>query len=278
MAILSEKNDDFNKIFEKIVIYYYDVNIDTLYLPKKVKIDIGDLHIDDSEKYRKYCSLKEFYELRFITQIVKDKKFTVKDLCKDKSLAEIISNWVECGEIDDQQQDSMQRYDKMRLNSILENFLGSCYMKDLQKKNAYKFSVEAMLGFNKLLNSYTHMYYRWIRQGKIEKVPTYFISAVYQVFSEWAAYGECPISYSEIMKLYEHMYFSSHMQIMNKWKKLETSVKQYINYGKEYKIEGFDYVVNEIIVEELNRCEQRISERCNEKLGDKVRVHVIDFK
>lgn len=37
-------------------------------------------------------------------------------------------------------------------------------------------------------------------------------------------------------------------------------------------------IAEEIILKELNRCEQRISERCNEKPGDKVRVHVIDFK
>ena len=73
------------------------------------------------------------------------------------------------------------------------------------------------------------------------------------------------------------MRYTSNYTVEQEKRNLQQHIEEYQNIAAQHKDDG-DYVaINEILEQELKSCSSRISERCHERLGNKIKMIEIGF-
>ena len=213
-------------------------------------------------------NLEQFYQLRFITSIIKEGRWRMDELPEGKSIDSVIEEWLQTGVVDIGEKENQKSADERKLGEILITCLGSEICARFRKKGVYKLKIGMMIKFNELLNSYSEKWNRKMSQGKTEEVSDRVIISVYQILDEWADDDECPLTEADVIGCFEKKYYASLSVVNKEWKKLILEIKENIELGKEYVQVGGNIIANKIIVEELKHCRKRINQRCGE-IGEK---------
>ena len=214
-------------------------------------------------------NLKHFYQLRFITAVIKSKRYKLEDLSRVTDLDKIIEEWQRIGLVESSEANNLKDADSKKLTEIFKVYLGEEACAKINRKGSYKLTVSMMIGFNELLNSYSEKWSRTIRQGKSEQVHFKLISDVYQILDEWASDKECPLSTSDVLVCYEKMFYTSRSLISRELRGLRYEIVSDIRLGEDNKKDGANVILNKIILEELKQCRQKIRQRCDSEFGDK---------
>lgn len=228
----------------------------------------------EDERY----NLKQFYQLRFITSVVKKGRYKIDDLPQNKEFSDIIADWEEKDIIKEDEEEKMKAADKRKLGEIFETYLGKENRSKIQRKGSYKLRLDMMKEFNDLLNAYSEKWNRNIRKGEIEDVSINNITSVYQILYMWALDKECPLSQRDVGEYYEKMCYISNSLIEREWEKLQIEIESSIKLGMENKECGGNITINKIIFRELKQCREKIRQKCDAELGDKRSKIFIDIE
>mgnify|MGYP001832285502 FL=1 len=166
---------------------------------------------------------------------------------------------------------------KRQFDKIIETFLGKENASLLKKGSSYAMNIHIMERMNLLMNYYNEEDFKDIRKGKMENVQLKFITFAYEIFNAWSYLKEVTISDHVVVDRYREMRYTSNYTVEQEKRNLQQHIEEYQNIAAQHKDDG-DYVaINEILEQELKSCSSRISERCHERLGNKIKMIEIGF-
>lgn len=137
--------------------------------------------------------------------------------------------------------------------------------------------VYIMERMNLLMNCYNEEDFKDIRKGKLESAQLKFITFAYEIFNAWSYLKEVAISDDVVVDKYKEMRYTSNYVVELEKRNLQRCIEEYQNIAAQHKEDGDYATINEILEKELKRCSSRISERCHERLGNKIKMIEIGF-
>ena len=231
---------------------------------------------------RQFCFVKknydrqQFFQLRCISKALKGRTKEI-EYRVEKNFEDVIHLLEKDGIIDTAFYDTNIKNYKRQFDKIIETFLGKENASLLKKRSSYVMNIYIMERMNLLMNYYNEEDFKDIRKGKLENVQLKFIAFAYEIFNAWSYLKEVTISDDVVVDRYREMRYTSNYTVEFEKRNLLQRIEEYQNIAAQHKDDG-DYVaVNEIIEQELKSCSSRISERCHERLGNKIKMIEIGF-
>ena len=232
---------------------------------------------------RHFCSVKKFYDrqqffqLRCISKALQGRTKKIEYCVEKKEFEDVIHLLEVDGVIDATFYDTNIKNYKRQFDKIIETFLGKENVLLLKKGSSYAMDVYIMERMNLLMNCYNEEDFKDIRKGKLESAQLKFITFAYEIFNAWSYLKEVTISDHVVVDRYREMRYTSNYTVEQEKRNLQQHIEEYQNIAAQHKDDG-DYVaINEILEQELKSCSSRISERCHERLGNKIKMIEIGF-
>lgn len=220
---------------------------------------------------------RQFFQLRCISKALQGKTEKIEYCVKEKEFEDIIHLLEKDGVIDATFYDTNVKNYKRQFDKIIETFLGKENALLLKKGSSYAMDVYIMERMNLLMNCYNEEDFKDIRKGKLESAQLKFITFAYEIFNAWSYLKEVAISDDVVVDKYKEMRYTSNYVVELEKRNLQRCIEEYQNIAVQHKEDGDYAAINEILEKELKRCSSRISERCHERLENKIKMIEIGF-